>query len=332
MIAPALHADGTLRFTISFKLGALIPPSALKQSAGASGKIEPIVTVVRVKGDKEYSEAAEHTAIYDFAKQQITVLDPASKHYSTVYISDYTSQLTSAMPAMPTIPPQAKPILQAIKATFTSQKTGRTDSVLGVPVSESEWVFTLEMPASSLPLPGLASSPNGVITITKIVCHAWVASADDVARNAALSEIMSHRASTIAALYNPDSLLKMVSDYPGVHDPLASMIQRYTNNPPMTLKFDAEIYLPVLAQVAPLAAAGGHPLPPGFDPNASLAEIDVQANEISAAPIDAAVFQVPGDYTSVPLAELLKAAAPKPPVPPVAPAPPIAPPPGQAFQ
>lgn len=327
-IAPALRADGTLRFTINFKLGTLIPPSALQQT---SGKIPSIAAVVRVKGDKQYSEAADRKMVYDFATKQITIIDQASKRYCTVNMSDYMSQLTSAMPSTVAIPPQAKPILQSMKATFTARKTGRTDSIFGVPVTESEWILTIEMPASSLPLPGLASSPNGIITISKIVAHAWIATADDVARNPALKEVMAHRSSTVSSLYNPDTLLKSIADFPGIHDTVASILGRYASNPPMTLKLDAQMYLPVLAQVAPLVAAAGKPLPPGFDPNASLGELDVVTEEISDATIDPAIFQVPEGFTSTSLPELLKLAAPKPPVAPAAPVTPIAPP-SQAFQ
>jgi hypothetical protein len=329
LISPALHADGTLRFTINFKLGALIPPSALQQT---SGKIPSIAAVVRVKGDKQYSEAADRKMIYDFATQQITIIDQASKRYCTVNMNDYMSQLTSAMPpSTVAIPPQAKPILQSMKVTFTSRKTGRTDSVFGVPVTESEWVLTVEMPAASLPLPGLATSPSGIITISKIVAHAWIASADDVARNPALKEVMAHRSSTVTSLYNPDTLLKSIADFPGIHDTVASMLGRYASNPPMTLKLDAEVFLPVLAQVAPLAAAAGKPLPPGFDPNASLGELDVATEEISGATIDPAIFEVPSGFTSTSLQDLLKLAAPKAPVAPVAPAAPAVPP-NQAFR
>jgi hypothetical protein len=308
LVAPVSHADGSLRFTASFKVGAMIPPALLQQSGKPMPTIQPIVSVVRVQGNKEYAGQELHPVIYDFSTQQVTVLDPAGKHYATVNTSDYLPQLATAFPAIPALPPQAKAILQTMKAVFSSQKTGRKDTVLGVPVSESIWTLSLELPASGLPLPGGAASPNGTIVIAKVVAHAWNANRADVANNAALSEVMAHRASALTGLYNPESFLKILSDYPGIHDPLAAVVGGYVNNPPVTLKIEAEIYMPIMAQIAPMMAAQGK-LPPDFNPNAPLGEVDVVADQLSDAPIDPAVFQVPGDYTSMPLPDIIKAIA-----------------------
>jgi hypothetical protein len=306
------HADGTMRLKATFKLGALIPASAIHQAPGQMKMGDPIFSVIEVKGDQEYSDSGFHSVIYDFKTQQITILDPGSKHYATVYMTDYLAALGNSMPTPPNIPPAAKFILQTIKANFATQDMGKTDVVQGIPVAEKEWTLTVTMPAGALPLPGIAASaPNGTLTLAKIVADVWIASPAEVQRHPALKELMSH-SSAMTALFNPDNLLKVIGDYPGVHDTLASMLTSYENKPPAVLKMDAQIYLPVLAQLAPVLAAQGHPLPANVDPNASLADIDVQADEISDAPISASVFQVPADYTSVPLSEILKPATPAP--------------------
>lgn len=305
LCAPALHADGSLKFKASFKMGSLIPQSVLQQSGKPMPTIEPIVSVIQVQGNKEVAGSGAHQAIYDFSAQQVTVLDPAGKHYATVYMTDYMSQLSAALPAMPTLPPQAKAVLQMVKAVFSSQKTGKTGTVLGIPVSESIWTLSFELPTNGLPLPVPANAPNGTITIAKVVAHAWVANSTDVANNAALNEIMSHRNTTATALFNPQSFVNVLSDYPGIRDPLAAMVSRYTSDPPAVLKMEAEIYMPIMAHVAPMMAAQGK-LPPDFNPNAALGEVDVVADQLSAAPIDPAVFQVPGDYTAMPLPDIMK--------------------------
>jgi hypothetical protein len=304
------YADGTLRLKATIKLGALVPPTAIQQTPGAMKMGDPIFSVIQVKGDKEYSDSGMHSVLYDFKTQQITILDPGSKRYATVSMTDYLATLGASMPASTNVPPMVKFVLQSIKANFTTQDTGKTDVVQGVPVSEKECTLTLTMPAAMLPFPGIAASaPDGTLTLAKIVADAWVASPAEVQRHPALKELMSH-SSAMTVLFNPDNLLKVIADYPGVHDTLASMITSYENNPPMALKVDAKIYLPVIAQLGPVLAAQGHPLPPNMDPNASLAEVDVEADQISDAPIDASVFEVPTGYTSVPLSEILKPAAP----------------------
>jgi hypothetical protein len=304
------HADGTMRMKATFKMGALIPASALQQAPGQMKMGEPIFSVIEVKGDQEYSDSGLHSVIYDFKTQQITIMDTGSKHYATVYMTDYLAALGASMPATPNIPPAAKFILQTIKANFSSQDLGKSDVVQGVPVAEKEWTLTLTMPAGAVPLPGIAASaPNGVLTLAKMVADVWIASPAEVQKHPALKELMSH-SSAMTMLFNPDNLLKVIGDYPGVHDTLASLLASYENKPPAVLKIDAQIYLPVMAQLAPMLAAQGHPLPANVDPNASLAEIAVEADEISDAPISASVFQVPANYTSVPLSEILKPAAP----------------------
>lgn len=335
LAAAAIRADGTIRYKAEFKLGAMVPASLLQQQGNAAASLnQPIESVVEIQGNKEYAKSSRMPVLIDFATHQVTLLDPTGKRYATADVKDYLADVTSAASAstsMPTIPPAAKALLQSLRATFSARKTGRTDSILGVSASESEWVFTLEMPASSLPLPGLApDGPNQTITLAKIVAHAWIATPDAVAKNAALSELRSH-GSSMKYLYNPDDLLKIFGDYPGVHDTFAELLTRYTNTPPTILKVDAQVYLPILVQLAPLMQSQGQKLPPGFDPTASLGEVTIDVTQISDAPIDPAVFAVPADYSSVPVAELLKATAKSAPAaPPSAPAIPPPPPPASS--
>jgi hypothetical protein len=90
------------------------------------------------------------------------------------------------------------------------------------------------------------------------------------------------------------------------------MIEEFSKNNTAMMKMHTEIYVPVLAQIAPLLQAQGYPLPAGFDPNAPLAEIETVVTELSSAPIDGSVFQVPSDYHATPLADLLKSMMPTP--------------------
>ena len=52
-----------------------------------------------------------------------------------------------------------------------------------------------------------------------------------------------------------------------------------------------------------------------YDPSTPFVVTDNEVVEISAAPIDPSVFDVPSDYNATPLADLLKAMRPAPPVP-----------------
>lgn len=52
-----------------------------------------------------------------------------------------------------------------------------------------------------------------------------------------------------------------------------------------------------------------------YDPSTPFVETDNEVVEISTAPVDASVFDIPGDYQPATLADLLKASRPAPPVP-----------------
>jgi hypothetical protein len=47
-----------------------------------------------------------------------------------------------------------------------------------------------------------------------------------------------------------------------------------------------------------------------YDPNTPFMETNNEVVEISSAPVDASVFEIPGDYTATSLSDLLKASRP----------------------
>jgi len=302
-LAPALHADATIRYKATFKLGAMFPPSVLQQAAVSPAALQAITSTIQIKGDKEITSTSQREIISDPTTQQVTVVDLTKMQYATISAAEYKTDLTGAMPSMQGIPPQAKMMLQGMKVSFISQKTGKTDVVMGVPVSESVWTMTLLLPATALPLPGIAST-DGYISVAKIVANVWIAGPEAVAKNAALKEVVAHRASTLSSLYNPDALLKLLGDFPQLRDSLGPLISHYVDHPPMELKLDAQLYLPIMAQLAPLMQAQGAKAQ--GDPSAALGEIAVTADEISSALIDPSAFQVPAGYAAVPVQQMLQ--------------------------
>lgn len=314
-LAPALRADATIQYKIEFKPGPMIT-SSLPQNAVTQQASKPITSIIQLQGEQEYlttgtiAGMGQTPMLLNFVTKEVTFLDPAGKRYATGRLDDLVAQMnaatasSSSSASTSSLPPAAKMILQQLRLDFSSQKTGSTDAVLGVPVTQSVWTIVLEMPASALPLPGLAPAGGGQVVLAKFVVHAWLANPNDIARNAALTQFSS-RGSTMKYLYDPDTLFKSLSDYPALQDSLSSIFKRYMNKPPTVLKLDADMYLPVLAQAIPLLQASGQKLPPNFDPNASLGNISMEMTQLSDAPIDPSVFKVPAGYTSVPLNQVL---------------------------
>lgn len=314
-VVPAIYADATIQYKIEFKPGPMIA-SSLPQNAVMQQANNLITSIIQLQGEREYvttvtvAGVGQTPMLLNFDTKEVTFFDPAGKRYATGRLDDLVAQMnaaaasSSSSASTSSLPPAAKMILQQLRLDFSSQKTGNTDAVLGVPVTESVWTITLEMPASALPLPGLAPAGGGQAVLAKFVVHAWLANPNDIARNAALTQFSS-RGSTMKYLYDPDTLFKSLSDYPALQGSLSSIFKRYMNKPPTILKLDADMYLPVLAQVAPLLQASGQKLPPKFDPNASLGNISMEMTQLSDASIDPSVFKIPAGYTSVPLDQVL---------------------------
>jgi hypothetical protein len=87
------------------------------------------------------------------------------------------------------------------------------------------------------------------------------------------------------------------------------MIEEMSNESSISLRTHTEIVMPLLAlliQQAPQQAGRG--LPAGLDPNAPLLEISQEVVGLSVDPVDDALFQVPADYQTATLEEVLKGA------------------------
>jgi hypothetical protein len=314
MFAPQmLKADVTIRYKMDVKLGPLIPPEVAQQAAKGQKMPVPPVIVIQVKGDKAYSNAALTASLIDFTKEEITVMDSNKKLFATVSTKDYAGEWSAAMPPIPPIPPVAEKILETVKADVSCHKTGRLDTILGVQVEEEECTLSLSMPVPpNLPFPPGLFQPGQPVTILKFVQQRWTATESEVTRVPALGELLTYNSSR-AQLMDITALVQQVlTKLPFIGQNLASMIEDLSKNKSPMLKTHTEIYLPVLVQIAPILQTQAHPLPPGFDPNAALAETDMVATELSNAPIADSVFHVPDDYHVTTLPDLLKSLMPTP--------------------
>lgn len=245
-------------------------------------------------------------------------MDSAHKLFATVYIKDFPGEIGAAMPQMPAIPPAAQKILESVKSTFSAQKTGRTDMILGVQAEESELTLTIELPVpADLPLPPGMFKPGEIVTVMKMVMQIWNATPAEVQRVPALAELGAHMSAT--RLMNPAGWMQQaLGRLPGFSQGSAPMLDYFSKiNSPM-LKSHTEIYMPVMARIAQFLQAQGKQLPAGLDGNGPLADTNTEVIEISAAALDDSMFQVPADYQSTSLTDLFKTLmpavnAPKPP-------------------
>ena len=365
LFTPALaSADVTVRFKNDVKASALA--GADQQGATPFKSAIPAVTSLRIKGGKAYTDAGPFGVLVNLTTQEVTLIDAAHKQFATTYLKDYMEELSASMPSGGAMPAAVQQILDSMKTNYSSRKTGRTDMVLGVLVEENEITLSLEMPLPTGPglggglrgglagggapgpaplpaspglgtsaagagTPGAAPQPGKPITLMKMVMDIWAPAPSEIERVPALVEWNDSRKSSAAAVLDPlGGMQKLFSGLPGMSKAFSPMLDDLSKNSLLSLKAHIEVYTPIMAQLAPALRAQGK-LPPDFDPNAPLVQMDNQAVELSAAAIDDSAFQIPSDYHATPLADLLKslmpppnANAPRTPVPPPPPPPPPA--------
>ncbi len=315
-------ADVTVRFKNDIKQNAMTPSTAQQGSINPKSLL-PAVASIQIKGGKAYTDSGSVGVLVNFATQEVTLIDPAHKQFATTYLKDYLDELSASMPAVPAMPAGMQQIMDSMKTNFSSRKTGRTDMVLGVLVEENELTLSVDMPVPVPPGTGAqGASPQAgqPMTLMRMVMDIWAPAPSEIERVPALGEWNKSRTSSAAALLDPfNGMQKLLSNLPGFGKSLAPAMEGLTKNPILLLRGRTEVYIPIMARLAPLLRAQGK-LPADFDPNAPLLQIDTEAVELSGAAIDDSAFQVPGDYHSTPLADLMKSVMPRPNVAPTSPA------------
>jgi len=291
----ALRADVTARYSTTMQLAPVLPgmDQALKNASSAI----PASTVVRIKGMKEYAKYGRMESIIDFETKELTLFDSTSKTYATARMDDAMAKMSGAVPA---IPAGAAGPLQSLKARFEAKKTGRTETILGIQAEETEGVLTLEGPV----LPGNPSSGPTMTMSLRI----WQAQSTEVLRVPALRELLGYTQYSETLFNTSATIEKFMRMLPGMGDQMQAMFQQMRGNGAVPVRTEIEIRLPILAVLAQQSAKNGKPLAAGFDPNAPFLQMKQELVELSSAPVDDAVFQVPEGFQPAPLDELVKTA------------------------
>ena len=73
----------------------------------------------------------------------------------------------------------------------------------------------------------------------------------------------------------------------------------------MILRTHIEMYMPFMAAVAK-QTAGQDQTVPAIDPDAPLMEMNQEVAELSSAPVDASLFEIPKDYAAVSADDMIR--------------------------
>ncbi len=293
LFAPSMWGDVTVHYHTDIHTSAIIPAAALEQALGGLRDMD-----IRIKGNKAYSSQGILTSIVDLTTQEVILVDPAHKRFATVPSAQYGQQLETAVSSMPA---QARAMLSSMKTNLESRSTGRSATIQGIQTEEREFVLTVDMP-----VPGGPATPAPFL---KMVMQVWIAKPEETLGVPALQELKKYRTSAGSAMNLVGTIKQLLAAMPGLGDNLSSMIEEMSNESSISLRTHTEIVMPLLAlliQQAPQQAGRG--LPAGLDPNAPLLEISQEVVGLSADPVDDALFQVPADYQTATLEEVLKGA------------------------
>jgi hypothetical protein len=316
LIAPSLFADTTVRYKNELKIGGGAPAQMLGPAVETIKSKLPTSTVIQMKGKLVRKTSSPFVTVSDFEKQVITLFDPARNQFATVYMKDYQDQVLSLLQSPSPMTADAQKVIDSMQSTFSSQKTGKMDTIIGIQVEETEMTLTVTMPA----MQGAASStdaahPAQLEVVLQMVVHMWNALPSEVERVPALKEFSSVYGDPSAdSVMNPAaSMGKMFGTLPGMAKGFASMMAAMQEKKAVVLRTEIEMYLPwAQAMLAARAQATGTDQAQAADPHVPFMEMKMEAEEISGAPIDDSVFAAPRDYQLVSVPELLRPYMPAP--------------------
>jgi len=295
-VAPGLRADVTIRYESEFKPAAglrpIMEPFIKTSQAAASG------ASVRMRGNKAYVAAGNWIEIFDFVKQEVTLIDPAHKTLAALPVSQLADRMAGALPqATPEQMQGAQQTMASIKTDVGSKMTGKTAEIQGVQAEEREVTVTMDMP--------MPAGTNQTGPTMRLVMHIWTAKKEEALRVPAIRELTGYQAWQRYIL-NPTGMLeKMAGKIPGISNTLGPMFEEIYKNQSVMLRMHMEMYMPFMAVVAKQMAGQGQTAP-AIDPNAPLMEMNQEVAELSSAPVDASLFEIPKDYTAVPADDMIR--------------------------
>jgi hypothetical protein len=286
-------ADVTLRYKSDVKMNPTIPAAMAQQAtAGMAGL--PLDSTLQLKGGKGFSTFNGFTSIYDFTKQEITLLDSSGKQYATLPAADFGAQMMAAMPEMPA---QAKAMMSSMKTHFDSKATGKTDTIRGIEGEERQMEITVDAPA----MPNVPPGP-----MMRMVMHFWTAKQSETMKNPAVRELVGYNLFANATMNPVEMMAKMLRQMPGFSDAFEGMMKEFQKGgTPVVLRTQFEMYMPMIGAMMK-ANPQANPFGAGFDADAPLMTMTQELAEVSTATVDPKVFEIPEGYKQAPPADILK--------------------------
>ncbi len=289
---PVLNADVTVRYKMEIKVNPSLPAQMAQAMQGTSASL-PKESSMQFKSGKGYSSAGLNT-LSDFAKQEITVLDPAGKKYGSIQFDKFGDEIAAGMPQMPE---QAKAAMAALKTHVESKTTGRTATIQGIEAEEHQ----IEMTVDGMPGTNMPEGP-----MMRMVMHIWIAKTSEIMRVPAVRELAGYHLFTASTMNPAAAIQKAFMQMPGLGGAMAEMVKGLQSSTQVILRMQVEMFMPMVAAMMKQAPAGTDAPGTAIDADAPFMEMNQEAAEVSTASIADSVFQIPEGYKSVAVSEILK--------------------------
>ena len=280
-LAQSARADVTMRSKIDYKMGSYLPAAAAEMLNKQMGDIVANGVSVRIKGKRSLTSSGLVLVLSDQEKGTVTLLDPKGKRYATSTLAEYPDKLKAAMPS---IPPEAAKMMESMKFDVKTDRTGKTDVFKGIKAEELLVMVTVEMPA---PMTAMAMTME---------MHMWAATKDELERVPALKELAAYMTAQATGTDPASMAAKMFGALPGVGDKLKGPMEQIVKaSSQAVLRTQMKMKMPGTAQM--MGAK---------DPNEPFMDMTTDLIELSAEPVPDAAFEVPADFQSAPLEDLIQ--------------------------
>ena len=280
----AARADLTMRHTIDFKFGSFLPPSAVEAIKTQMGDQMPKETLVLIKGKKTFTSLGRMAMIADYDRGVITLMDQKEHRFGTAPAGAYGDKIAEAQKQkMSVLPAQAQQMLDNMKLDVKTERTGKTAKIQGINSEETLLTVGIEIP-----------NPSGLSMQMRMEMHQWTASAEDVDRNPALKELEMYGELQKAGLDPTAMMTKSLATIPGMADKLRDAVREMMKSTgKATLRMQTAVYMPQMALIA--GGTGDQPF----------TEYTMELAELSSAPLADSLFEVPADYQSAPVEDVI---------------------------
>lgn len=280
-MVPAKHVMRIFPAAISVAL--LLAPSFVRGDATIRYKTEvtsalpfpatELTGITYMKGNKGATVSSGEIIVADFVKNEITLIDTERKRYVTIPASEFATRMAEMMPKADTADGQ---IPGSPQTKCDSHKTGRTEVIQGVQAEEREQTCWQEIKLTE----GTQQEPAAVADLGgKFVTHVWSASPSERARVPALWQLSGYELWQ-KYFMNPTQTEDRIMGG------MSSMMEDLQPDQSAILRLTMEMYMKTP--------------PPGVTTTASepTMKMTQEIVELSTAPLDDSLFQVPADYAA----------------------------------